>query len=74
MKYIIVKMFKDKSKSWKQKVKRHLKLYMGTWVTEAINFSETNSDQKAVGRHMQSDKSIKKVVKNLKFSKTIFQK
>lgn len=51
-------MFKDKSKSWKQTVKRHLKLYMGTWVTEVINFSEMNSDQKAVGRHMQSAKSI----------------
>ena len=51
MKYIIVKMFKDEGKSWKQKVKKHLNLYTGTSVTETINFSETKRDQKAVGRH-----------------------
>lgn len=60
MKYIIVKMFKDEGKSWEQKVKKHLNLYMGTSATETINFLETNRDPKAVGRHKQSAKSILK--------------
>lgn len=38
MKYIIVKCFKDEGKSWEQKVKKHLNLYMGTSATETMNF------------------------------------
>ena len=51
MKYIIVKMFKDEGKSWKQKVKKHLNLYTGTSVTETINFSETNDNKKSLRFH-----------------------
>lgn len=47
---------------------------MGTWVTEAINFSETDRDQKAMGRHMQSAESIKKkLLKILNLAKLSFK-